>query len=96
LIVFSADMGRYNILFQKISPGQARLVVIDGLGNHTAINWLDNNNYFAKGKINRRWRRFIARLRGYSAELMRAHDASPKMLDAAYRKSGSANGALRQ
>lgn len=96
LIAFSADMGRYNILFQKVSAGQARLVVIDGLGNHTAINWFDNNNYFAQGKINRRWRRFIARLRGYSAEMMRAYDAQPKMLDAAYRKTGSPNGELRQ
>ncbi|MCP4392497.1 MAG: hypothetical protein GY802_29670, partial [Gammaproteobacteria bacterium] len=51
LIVFSVDMGRYNILFQKISAQQARLVVIDGLGNHTAINWLDNIAYFARRKI---------------------------------------------
>ena len=88
LIVFSVDMGRYNILFQKLSPNQARLVVIDGLGNHTAINWLDNISYFAQRKINRRWRRFIGRLENYSAEMMHAYGASPKTLDPSYRKTG--------
>ena len=81
-------MGRYNILFQKTSPQQARLVVIDGLGNHTGINWLDNIAYFARRKINRRWRRFIGRLQNYSAEIMRANNATPKTLEAAYRKTG--------
>lgn len=88
LVVFSVDMGRYNILFQKTSPQQARLVVIDGLGNHTAINWLDNIAYFARRKINRRWRRFIGRLQNYSDEIMRANNATPKTLEAAYRKTG--------
>jgi hypothetical protein len=88
LVVFSVDMGRYNILFQKTSPQQARLVVIDGFGNHTAINWLDNIAYFARHKINRRWRRFIGRLQNYSDELMRANNAPPKTLEAAYRKTG--------
>ncbi|MCP4391920.1 MAG: hypothetical protein GY802_26735, partial [Gammaproteobacteria bacterium] len=82
------DMGRYNILFQKISAQQARLVVIDGLGNHTAINWLDNIAYFARRKIDRRWQRFIGRLRNYSAETMRAYGDTPKILDSAYRKTG--------
>ena len=84
-IVFSLDMGRYNILFQKLSPKQARLVVIDGLGNHTAINWLDNIGWFARRKIERRWQRFIGRLRNYSAEMISARGASPRKLDAAYR-----------
>jgi len=88
LVVFSVDMGRYNILFQKLSPTQARLVVIDGLGNHTAINGLDYIGWFARRKINRRWQRFIGRLRNYSAEMMQAHGADPKALDAAYRKTG--------
>jgi hypothetical protein len=88
LIVFSVDMGRYNILFQKLSAQQARLVVIDGLGNHTAINWLDNVAYFARHKINRRWRRFIDRLRDYSAETMRAHGGSPNTLEETYRRAG--------
>ncbi|UCH41523.1 MAG: hypothetical protein JSU67_07625 [Gammaproteobacteria bacterium] len=86
LVVFSVDMGRYNILFQKLSPQQARLVVIDGLGNHTAINWLDSIAYFARLKINRRWQRFIGRLQNYSAQMMRSYGATPKTLDAAYRR----------
>ena len=84
-IVFSVDMGRYNILFQKLSPERARLVVIDGLGNHTAVNWLDNIAFFARRKIRRRWQRFIGRLRNYSAETMRQHQGSPRQLEAAYR-----------
>jgi len=80
-------MGHYNILFQKTSAQRARLVVIDGLGNHTAINWLDNISYFAQRKINCRWRRFIGRLQNYSAEMMRAYGASPRALDPAYRET---------
>ncbi|MGD2171164.1 MAG: YrbL family protein, partial [Gammaproteobacteria bacterium] len=80
-IVFSVDMGRYNVLFQKLSGERARLVVIDGLGNHSAINWLDNFAYFARRKIERRWRRFIGRLRQYSAETMQAYDGQPQRLE---------------
>jgi hypothetical protein len=87
-IVFSVDMGRYNVLFQKLSGEQARLVVIDGLGNHTAINWPDEIGYFARRKIARRWKRFIDRLRNYSAESMRIFEGEPKMLAPAYRRSG--------
>ena len=85
LVIFSVDMGRYNILFQKISPQQARLVVIDGLGNHSAINWLDNIAWFARRKIERRWHRFISRLENYSQQMMREYDGSPKTLEPAYR-----------
>jgi hypothetical protein len=86
LVIFSVDMGRYNILFQKISPQQARLVVIDGLGNHSAINWFDNIGYFARRKIHRRWQRFISRLHNYSAATMREYADSPRELETAYRK----------
>ena len=85
LIIFSVDMGRYNVLFQKISPQQARLVVIDGLGNHSAINWFDNIAWFARRKIKRRWHRFISRLQNYSEQMMHEYDASPRVLDSAYR-----------
>jgi len=85
-VVFSVDMGRYNILFQKLSHECARLVVIDGLGNHTAINWLDNVGFFVRRKIRRRWQRFIGRLNNYSAETMRQHSGSPQVLEAAYRR----------
>ena len=85
-VVFSVDMGRYNILFQKLSPERARLVVIDGLGNHTAINWFDPIGFFVRRKIRRRWQRFIGRLINYSAETMRQHSGRPQTLEAAYRR----------
>ena len=85
-VVFSVDMGRYNILFQKLTTTQARLVVIDGLGDHAAINWLDNIGYFARRKIRRRWQRFIGRLSSYSAQTMREHNGEPRTLETAYRR----------
>lgn len=88
-IVFSVDMGRYNILFQKFAPAEARLVVVDGLGDHTAINWQDNIGYFARHKIRRRWQRFIGRLHHYSAQTMRDHDGDPQTLETAYRRQES-------
>ncbi len=84
-VIFSVDMGRYNILFQKISPRQARLVVIDGLGNHSAINCLDHIGWVARRKIRRRWHRFINRLQNYSEQMVRDYGASPRALDSAYR-----------
>ena len=85
-VVFSVDMGRYNILFQRRTPQQARLVVIDGLGNHTAFNWLDRFGYFARRKIERRWRRFSQRLQHYSELSMQAHQGAPRVLEAAYQR----------
>ena len=85
-IVFSVDMGRFNILFQKLTPTRARLVVIDGLGDHAAINWQDNIGYFARRKIRRRWQRFIGRLHNYSAQTMREHDGESQTLETAYRR----------
>ncbi|MCG6889398.1 MAG: hypothetical protein LJE92_07415 [Gammaproteobacteria bacterium] len=85
-VFFSVDMGRYNILFQKLSPERARLVVIDGLGNHTAINWLDHIDFFARRKIQRRWQRFIDRLQVYADVSMRQHSGSPQILESAYRR----------
>ena len=86
-IVFCVDMGRFNVLFRRVSPGDARLVIIDGLGNHTAVNWLDNIDYFVRRKIERRWRRFAARLQRYSDEAMCAFAAAPRNLDPAYRRA---------
>ena len=87
-IVFCVDMGRHNVLFRRLSPGDARLVVIDGLGNHTAINWLDNFAYFARRKIERRWRRFVSRLQDYSKASLRQYGADPRSLESAYRRTG--------
>ena len=86
-IIFSVDMGRYNILFQKISAQQARLVVIDGLGNHSAINWFDNFSWFARRKIQRRWQRFISRLQNYSDQMMREFADEPRQLEAEYKRT---------
>jgi hypothetical protein len=64
-------------------------MVIDGLGNHTAINWFDNIDLFARRKIRRRWHRFINRLYHYSAASMRQHAQAPRVLEAAYRPQDS-------
>jgi hypothetical protein len=42
--------------------GSARLVVIDGLGDTVALDWLDNIPFLVRRKINRRWKRFIKRV----------------------------------
>ncbi len=87
-VIFSVDMGRFNVLFRRLSEHDARLYVIDGLGNHSALNWLDNVPYFARRKIRRRWTRFIGRLKNYSAEMMAAREAEPRELDLVYRRTG--------
>ncbi len=87
LVVFSADMGRFNVLFQRLSESSARLVVIDGLGNHTAMNWLDIVPGLARRKINRRWQRFITRLQRYSDEVMQKRESEPQQLEPAYRRA---------
>jgi hypothetical protein len=84
-IIFNVDMGRFNILFQKLSYEEARLVVIDGLGNHTAINLLDGIPFFARRKIERRWQRFIGRLEKYSDKFLNSFDGEPRQLPSAYR-----------
>jgi hypothetical protein len=86
LIVFNNRRSPSNLLFKRVSDHEARIVVIDGLGDHAAINWLDAFAYFAHRKINRRWNRFIARLQNCSAEMMREYGGLPRTLDQAYRK----------
>ena len=61
LIIFNHDMTIGNILFQKSSTGSAQLVAIDGLGDVVAIDWLDRFPWLVRHKINRRWKRFMAR-----------------------------------
>ena len=58
-IIISVDMRRTNVLFRKLSAKQAHLVVIDGLGNHSAINWFDGMRMVSDSKISRRWDRFF-------------------------------------
>ena len=86
-IVISADMRRTNVLFQKLSPQKAQLVVIDGLGNHSAINWFDGIRMVTSSKINRRWDRFYKQLLIHSDEMLRDFGAQPEMLEQGYRRS---------
>jgi hypothetical protein len=62
LIIFNHDMTIGNLLFQKTSTASAQLVAIDGLGDVVAIDWLDHFPFLVRGKINRRWKRFMARV----------------------------------
>jgi hypothetical protein len=59
-IIFNHDMVMSNLLVQKISVDEVRLIVIDGLGDTVAIDWLDNIPWLVRRKIRRRWERFIA------------------------------------
>lgn len=86
-IVFSEDLRRTNVLFQKLSPERAQLVVIDGLGNHSAINWFDRFHAVSSSKINRRWERFFRQLKIHSDEMIRDYGGSPKSLEACYRRT---------
>jgi hypothetical protein len=61
LIVFNHDMNIGNLVFQKSSTSSAQLVAIDGLGDVVAIDWFDNFPFLVRRKINRRWKRFMAR-----------------------------------
>lgn len=62
LIIFNHDMTVGNLLFQKTSESNARLVAIDGLGDVVALDWLDIFPSLVRKKIFRRWTRFIARV----------------------------------
>ncbi len=86
-IVISADIGRTNVLFQKLSSQRAQLVVIDGLGNHSAINWFDGLRMVSSSKINRRWDRFYKRLLVYSDEMLNDFGEQPETLEPGYRRS---------
>ncbi len=70
LIIFNYDMRSSNLLLQKYSPGDARLVLIDGLGDTVYIEWFNTFTSHAESKINRRWERFIKRL--YASRVVKA------------------------
>ena len=61
-IIFNHDLVPGNLLLQKYSADASRLVVIDGLGDVVAIQWLNYLAPHARAKINRRWNRFRQRL----------------------------------
>lgn len=62
LIIFNYDMQAGNLLLQKKSTEDIKLVLIDGLGDTVYFEWLNVFSSHAKSKINRRWERFIKRL----------------------------------
>ena len=86
-VVISTDLRRTNILFQKLSPDRAHLVVIDGLGNHSAINWFDGLRLVSDSKIKRRWERFITQLKIHSDEMIEVYGGDPRTLDEPYRRT---------
>jgi hypothetical protein len=65
LIIFNYDMRANNLLFQKTSENNARLVLIDGLGDVVYIKWLNMFPSHVRKKIHRRFERFTRKL--YSA-----------------------------
>ena len=61
-VIINHDMVTRNILFQKRSSDSSRLVLIDGIGDVVAIQWLNRFPFHVRSKINRRWDRFLERL----------------------------------
>ena len=66
LVIINHDLIPGNILFQKVSAKKARLVMIDGFGDVIAIQWFNVFAFHVRGKIHRRWGRFIRRMYGFS------------------------------
>jgi len=62
LIIFNDDISAINVLVQKGSPNCSRLVVIDGFGDSVYITLLNIFPGVVRGKIHRRWHRFLKRL----------------------------------
>lgn len=60
-IIFNHDLCCANLLLQKKTPGSARLVIIDGLGDVVSIQWLNRFPSHVRAKIRRRWTRFMER-----------------------------------
>jgi len=70
LIIYNYDMKSSNLLLQKFSPEDAKLVLIDGLGDTVHIEWFNAFSSHVESKINRRWERFIKRL--YASQEVKA------------------------
>ncbi len=70
-IIFNHDMYEGNILVRRIDPGKSQLVIIDGLGDVTLLQWPNRIPAFARRKIARRWHRFYLRMQGNHAAIQR-------------------------
>ena len=53
--VIVKDLNFRNMLYQKLSPTDANLIIIDGIGNHEFIPFSTYIDYFTLKKINKRW-----------------------------------------
>ena len=84
LIIFNHDMTIGNLLVQKSSLANARLVAIDGLGDVVAIDWFNKIPFLVRRKIERRWKRFM--LRVYRTQEVR------KQRQAAAKRSAESEG----
>jgi len=58
------DLNAKNIMYQKTSQTEGKLVVIDGVMNNDFLPFSSYISYFSKRKINRRWRTFESSLPG--------------------------------
>ena len=68
-IVFCRDMSfDGNILVKEEANGSKTLVVVDGLGDVTFIQWPNRFDCFARKKIERRWDWLMGRLEQFDAE----------------------------
>ncbi|MHC4856592.1 MAG: YrbL family protein [Planctomycetota bacterium] len=86
-LIISADLvGRHNMVVQRLSAGQPRLVIVDGLGNHSALNWFDGIAMVAKSKIRRRWERVFSHLKTYSDQALNLQRLNPKTIEGADRR----------
>ncbi|RVU84583.1 hypothetical protein EOL70_09990 [Leucothrix sargassi] len=69
-IVFCNDMSYDgNIIVRERSDGSKKLMVIDGLGDVSFIQWPNRFDVFARRKITRRWERLMQRLNKFEASL---------------------------
>ena len=68
-VVFNNDMSRQNLLFQKVAPGLARLVIVDGIGDHVRIKTLNAIPFLVRHKIRRRWERFERKMSLAAAQI---------------------------
>ena len=69
-----------NILFQRAAESAGKLVIVDNIGNSDFLPIADYSAFFARRKIQRKWRRFEQSMRrDYSSnpELGKVLDAAP-------------------
>ena len=57
--ILISDLHHHNILVQRRTENEIRLVIVDGIGDRILISGLNNISSLAKSTIVRRWNRFI-------------------------------------